>query len=416
MGGGVGNALSSLACIDRKYEHTIILLQRPEKTGFVDKCLSFGIGIWEEPTGTEICSLLKKCDVVIFHWWNHPLLNKFMIDYGNIPVRSIIWCHVSGNNYPFISFDFLSSFDYVLFTSQYSYENKWWGDVEKKYLKNRSNVLYGMGPLIPGTFKKSYISEGKIKIGYVGTLQKSKMHHEYVRACASILKVNPNIQFIILGDREDGGWIIEEAKILGIEESISLLGYVNNVEQHLCDFDIFGYPLNPNSYATTENSILEAMLAGIPVVALRQGTEKYIIDDEVDGILCNNMDEYINAILELSFHEIKRKKIGERARKDVVKKFNFFDNLKVFNDSVEIVLNRKKRGVFLSSIIGESPYEWFLYFVNPDDKVIFDNSQYNRLGEIYKGKSKSSVFQYLNYFPLDSKLQIIAEGINNIDG
>ena len=409
MGGGIGNALSSLVCADRNNEHTIILLQKPQKTVYVEKCINNGVNVSVLSKDVLIEDILKEADVVVIHWWNHPLMIGFLANFPTIRVRSILWCHVSGVSYPYFPPMFLNLFSYVLFTSKYSFDNPHWSLEEKEEIVKKSDLVYGMGPLRCHKQKKKYGIRNIVRIGYMGTLGRSKIHPQFVLACKEIVDTNPNVQFVVLGDIDEADWIKREACRFGIERNYSFEGYVDNVDDYLLSFDIFGYPLNPNNYATTENALLEAMSVGLPVVALNQGTEKYIIDNGVNGVLCDEIGGYSKEILSLIYNEDERRRLGECAKKGVGVKFNFEKNVSKFDAVLETVIHFEKSFIRVCSVMGDTPYKWFLSSLNNVDRKTIELGNLKDLGYIFCEKSKGSVYQFVECFPDDENLKDLAE-------
>ena len=73
-----------------------------------------------------------------------------------------------------------------------------------------------------------------------------------------------------------------------------------------------------------DTSILEAMQAGVPIVATKVGGIPEIINDEVDGILINQGDtaELANAIKKLLSDTSLMKKMGENAYMKITKQYS----------------------------------------------------------------------------------------------
>ena len=77
LGGGAGKAISGIAIQGQQLfsdTHRILLLQQPEKDGYVKECDAQGIEIqlW-----TGDYELLRWADVIVVSWWNHPAMAAF---------------------------------------------------------------------------------------------------------------------------------------------------------------------------------------------------------------------------------------------------------------------------------------------------------------------------------------------------
>lgn len=406
MGGGVGHAISDLVLMDKQNYHRIIILQNPEKRQYIKKCEENGICIDEEPTMEYIENLMSHTDVVILHWWHHPVMCKFLYNFPNIPVRLVLWSHISGCSYPALTYQFAIKFAKIFVTSKYSLENRYWSEEERKEISDKSSIVYGLGQLTHMIKKRDYAIKGDtVKIGYAGTLAKSKIHPEFPKICKKILDVLPNAEFYLLGDIESGGWIRSQADALGIVDKIHFEGFVDNVNEWLSSFDIFGYPLNPYHFGTTENSILEAMSVGLPVVLFNQATEKYIITQNEDGILAKDIEDYVWVVTQLARNKHLREKIGLNATRNVYRKFSFQDNLQNFQRGIMEVASLETMRMKFSDVLGKTSFDWFMSAVNVQDKEKLLKYQFDKLSPIYTEKSKSSVFHFANTYPEDERLQ-----------
>ena len=96
MGGGVGRAISDLILNDTEHRHILVLLQSPEKMQFVNMCKKAGIPVIIGIEYPELYKLLNSVDIVIIHWWHHPVMCKFLYELKSEETRMILWCHVSG--------------------------------------------------------------------------------------------------------------------------------------------------------------------------------------------------------------------------------------------------------------------------------------------------------------------------------
>lgn len=417
MGGGVGHAISDLVLWDKQNYHRIVILQKPEKRQYIKKCEENGIDIDEEPTMECIENLMRHTDIVILHWWHHPVMCKFLYDFPDIPVRLVLWSHISGCSYPTLTYQFANKFSKIFLTSEYSLENPYWSEKERKEIADKACIVYGLGQLTKMEQKQDYnINDNTVKIGYVGTLAKSKIHPEFPIICKKILEAVPNVEFYLLGDCESGEWIRNQVKALGITDKIHFEGFVDNVNEWLIQFDVFGYPLNPYHFGTTENSILEAMSVGLPVVLLKQATEKYIVTQDEDGILADGVDGYVSSVVKLVQNEKLRKKLGFKATQSVQKKFSFENNLEHFQRMVKETASLQPQKIDFSNIMGNSPFNWFLSAVHSEDKIPLEKHQYDKMQPILLEKSKSSILHFAVSYPADDKLQEYKKEVENYYG
>lgn len=420
LGGGVGKVLSNV-CNSQKnneFKHTIILLEEPQQLNFYNKALDNGVEVLVSPTKTGLENKMKEADIVQIEWWHHPLMCKFLYNFPHIPVRLVTWSHISGCSYPFIKKEFIMNCNKFLFTSPYSLENKYLQDnAAQDFIKKNTDVVYSSGGF-DNIKTKSISNNSNFNIGYVGTLNYCKLNPEFIDYC---YEVNiPNSKFIMVGDSSTKNEIINEARKKNIDEKFNFMGYTDNVQGQLNRFDVFGYPLNPEHYGTTENALLEAMAAGIPPVVLNQCTEKYLVKNMKTGIIVDNSREYGQAIRYLYTNPKERYRIGKNARDYVIREFSLNNTINSLSKNYKSIMLSEKKVFSFKSILGNTPSEWFLSCLG-DERLMFENSiKFMKSGnekeiikveqeilnckQILKEKNKSSVFQFQRYFQNDNIL------------
>ena len=177
--------------------------------------------------------------------------------------------------------------------------------------------------------------------------------------------------------------------------------------------DVFGYPLNPLHFGTTENALLEAMAAGVPPVCLKHCTEKHILRDGETGLLVNNAEEYGNAVKWLFYHPKERARMGEQAREAVMVRFSVERTVSGLHEVYARVLKKDKKLHDFSAVFGNSPSEYFLSCLPPDIKRKFMKKDtacdFSDWPLILKERSKSSLPQFARYYPKDRWLGLWCE-------
>ena len=358
LGGGAGKAIAGMALLGSgrfDTEHRIMLLQEPEKDGFIRMCREKGIPVsmWDGST-----RLLDWADVVVISWWNHPVMAQFLREFPTCGGRLVLWCHVNGCHYPCLPFSLANAFDKVLFTSPYSLQNPNWTAAEQREIAERSEIVYGMGdfrpqeiPLRPPVDRK-----GTFRIGYVGTLNYGKLHPNFVSFCEAVCERVPEARFVMVGDRN--AQLEQDVRAAGLWERFSFPGYIADVPAMLRTFDVFGYLLNPEHYGTTENVLLEAMACAVPPVVLRQNVEQYIVPPEEDFTV-ESPEDYGRRMAELYECPDTAEQLGRRAREYVVGQYDAEKNAERFHSTC-LKANGEEKRPHDFSFLGDTPWQWFL--------------------------------------------------------
>jgi sugar transferase (PEP-CTERM/EpsH1 system associated) len=119
-------------------------------------------------------------------------------------------------------------------------------------------------------------------VGAVGRLDPVKDQAGLVRSFAAVLPAHPDALLIVAGDgpcRADLTRLIGE---LGVERRVRLLGDCPDVPLVLSAMDVF---VLPSIAEGMSNTLLEAMAAGLPVIATRVGGSPEVVEDGIGGRL-----------------------------------------------------------------------------------------------------------------------------------
>jgi glycosyltransferase involved in cell wall biosynthesis len=404
LGGGIGTAYRGLlAYSPDEVKHQIVLLEEPHKPEVI-RGLTPPAPVESPaliaPSALTLNKALEEADIVQINWWGHPLINQFLCNMPDIPVRLCGWFHINGSTYPFLRDKFFTPFDKVFFTSMLTLT---------EHYSRKTSLIYGMSPL-DEFLKIQKKPHSNFRIGYIGTLDFCKLHPDYISYCAAAAKVADNIRFVMIGDDKNKNAILEQAKRYGIEDRFEFIGYSSDIKNELAQLDSLGYILNPYHFGTTENVILEAMAAGVPVITLKQNAEQFIIKDKNSGFLIKNQEEYADCIHSLYSNPQKYRNIASQAKRYIEKNFSAEENYgKIYGQYAELLQRRKrtKAGVF-AEIIGNTPSTHLLYFADNKSRRLLTNlsegSDPQKLEYVFRCESKGSIRQYAQYFPNDKKL------------
>ena len=266
----------------------------------------------------------------------------FLADFPQIRMRLALWAHVSGCWYPYISPAFLHVPQRFIFTSPYSLDNPYWNEAERTWARTHASVIHSSGGFDAIRSHATHMRDDHFVVGYIGTQSYAKMNRDFVKYCAAVADI-PRIEFVLVGDLTNVDQIRAEAAALGIEEKFRFVDYVRDVSAELAKMDVFGYLLSPRHFGTTENALLEAMAAGLPVVALDQCAEKYLITHNETGILIKNRNDYRRAIALLFTHPKERIRLGNAAREKVLRDFSVAHTVRQLHALYDKMLHEDKR-------------------------------------------------------------------------
>jgi glycosyltransferase involved in cell wall biosynthesis len=150
----------------------------------------------------------------------------------------------------------------------------------------------------------------------------SKGHTDLLHAATVVSREFRTVKFLLIGDGAERARLEVMTAELGLGETVLFLGRRNDVPRLLACCDLF---VLPSSAEGLPNSVLEAMAAGLPVVATRVGGIPEIIDDGTSGLLVAPRDpqSLAAAILQLLANEEFARQLARAARDRACTQFGF---------------------------------------------------------------------------------------------
>ena len=166
-----------------------------------------------------------------------------------------------------------------------------------------------------------------LRVGILGELSPVKGQKEFVRAAAIIAAQLPDVEFLIAGrdNSADGQYkreLMQSIESAGLGERISLIESRVDVGEFLSQLDVF---VSASSSEAFGLAIVEAMAAGVPVVATASDGAREIVSDTQTGRLVpvGDVDELAKGIGELLGDSSQRKRLADNARKKAAEDFSF---------------------------------------------------------------------------------------------
>ena len=169
----------------------------------------------------------------------------------------------------------------------------------------------------------------------VASFRPEKGHDVLLAAFRQVLHELPAAKLILVGGGELRESLIREITHYGFEDAVELPGEVEDVWPHLAESDVL---VAPSRYESLGIAPMEAMAAGLPVVAARVGGIPELVRDGENGLLlrAGNSKALAEALLALLQDPATRTRMGEagrresagmRAEQTLTRYFNLYDAL-----------------------------------------------------------------------------------------
>lgn len=157
------------------------------------------------------------------------------------------------------------------------------------------------------------VKKGDYIILYVGRIAKEKSIDVLINNMKDIVKKIPKAKMIIVGDGPDMKDLVELAHKNKLDNSVTFTGKVPWVEvpKYYQLADVF---VTASTTETQGLTVIEAMAASKPVVAIKDESFELVINNEQDGLLFTSDDEYQKLIIKLYKDKDYSKKISRQAR------------------------------------------------------------------------------------------------------
>lgn len=184
----------------------------------------------------------------------------------------------------------------------------------------------------------------KLRVGMIGHIAPIKGQEDFIRAAAVICNRRDVVEFIIAGEdksrtganRRSAEKLIDE---LNLNQHVRLIGWVEDVAKLLSNLDLFVSPSRSEPFGL---AIVEAMAAGVPVVATMSEGAQEIIDDNQTGRLTpiGDVEALANAIDGLLSDSEERSRLVKNSQTAVRENFSMERMLsateQVYREALEV--------------------------------------------------------------------------------
>jgi L-malate glycosyltransferase len=174
----------------------------------------------------------------------------------------------------------------------------------------------------------------------VANLRSEKGHDVLIDAAAAVLEQFPEARFDCIGGGPARDRLIAHAERAGVAHAVTFLGHQDDVVARLAAADIFVLPSRSEAFP---NAVLEAMAAGLPIVASAVGGILELIDDGRTGLLTPAGDPTALAdrLMQMMSNPDFANRLGAAARAEAHAHYSFERMVSAFDDLYLSELTRR---------------------------------------------------------------------------
>jgi len=176
---------------------------------------------------------------------------------------------------------------------------------------------------------ESLFNDSDVVLGSIKPLESLYNIDILIKAYAKLLPKYNNLKLLIIGEGTEQNALNELCKELGIFEKVIFTGRIpfKEISRY---YNMLNVLVNISEYESFGVSVVESMACGTPVVVSNVGGLKEVVKDDSVGLKVNigDVDDTATAIEKLITDKNTYEQIATNARKHVIEKYNWEDNLK----------------------------------------------------------------------------------------
>jgi glycosyltransferase involved in cell wall biosynthesis len=235
--------------------------------------------------------------------------------------------------------------------------DKWTALIPKYWISNCKSIAYSNGKALAIRAKKTQViyrgrdtdqfeswapssTAEQFKFVFVGRLMERKGLGELLDVFIVLKKKYPHIHLDIYGAGGFGKQLLEKIEAAGVKESAILHGSVLNGFKKLYQAHCFMFP---SWYEGFSGSLVEAMIAGIPIIASNITMNMEAVTDEKTALVFEVKNtQALEAKMERMILEYPQMiEMGARARKEALERFDIKVIANQYEQFLKDVVNKK---------------------------------------------------------------------------
>jgi L-malate glycosyltransferase len=174
----------------------------------------------------------------------------------------------------------------------------------------------------PSAFRAAEHRTCRRVVTTVANLRAEKGHDTLIDAAAVVVRRFGDVRFQFAGDGPMRQTLERQARARGVESHIEFVGHCENVPALLAATDLFVLPSHTEAFP---NSLVEAMVAGVPSIATNVGGIPELIEHNRNGLLVAPGDAaaLADAVIALIEDDARARSLGRAARETILERYSY---------------------------------------------------------------------------------------------
>lgn len=160
-----------------------------------------------------------------------------------------------------------------------------------------------------------------VLIGTAGRFDPVKRYHDLLQAMARVRALRPGVRLLLIGDGPERSRLERMTAELDLTECVVFPGWQKDLTTWMSALDVFVLPSESEGLPC---AVLEAMAAGVPVVATPVGDLPHVVIEGESGFLVpiGDIRALADALVRLVDDEALRQRFGRFSRESVMKRYS----------------------------------------------------------------------------------------------
>ncbi len=165
------------------------------------------------------------------------------------------------------------------------------------------------------------LSPNAFVVGFIGRLAKQKRVEDLIWMVEILRQIRPQLQLVVIGDGPERERLERFTRDIHCHAHVTFLGHREDAARFLPAFDVFGLA---SSFEGMSNSIMEAMSAGLPIVASDIPPNRELVVQSETGFLFKLADTVgiMQFVRRLIDEPDLAKRLGQAGRERIQREFN----------------------------------------------------------------------------------------------